>query len=58
MSTGADITERFSVDLANRYRIERLLGSGGMATVFLAHDTKHARQVALKVLKPDLALEP
>jgi serine/threonine-protein kinase len=41
--------------LAGRYRIERELGHGGMATVFLAHDLKHDRKVALKVLKPDLA---
>ena len=39
--------------LAGRYRIERELGHGGMATVFLAHDLKHDRKVALKVLKPD-----
>jgi Tol biopolymer transport system component len=56
VSARTDITERFSAALASRYRIERLLGSGGMATVFLANDIKHARQVALKVLKPDLAL--
>ena len=41
--------------LADRYRIERELGSGGMATVYLAHDVRHDRKVALKVLKPDLA---
>ncbi len=41
--------------LAGRYRIERELGHGGMATVFLAQDLKHDRKVALKVLKPDLA---
>src|SRR5512147_1859571 len=41
--------------LAERYRIERELGHGGMATVYLAHDLKHDRKVALKVLKPDLA---
>jgi serine/threonine-protein kinase len=44
-----------SVALAGRYRIERELGHGGMATVFLAQDLKHDRRVALKVLKPDLA---
>src|SRR5690349_7005722 len=44
-----------STALADRYRIERELGHGGMATVFLAHDLKHDRKVALKVLKPDLA---
>jgi serine/threonine-protein kinase len=41
--------------LAGRYRIERELGAGGMATVYLAHDLKHERKVALKVLKPELA---
>ncbi|MEO5799556.1 MAG: protein kinase [Gemmatimonadales bacterium] len=41
--------------LADRYRIERELGAGGMATVYLAHDIKHERQVAIKVLRPDLA---
>ena len=42
--------------LADRYRIERELGQGGMATVYLAHDLKHGRDVAIKVLKPELAL--
>jgi len=41
--------------LANRYRIERELGAGGMATVYLAQDLKHDRKVAIKVLKPELA---
>ena len=41
--------------LADRYRIERELGRGGMATVYLAHDLRHDRPVALKVLHPDLA---
>ncbi len=48
-------TERLTTLLADRYRIERELGSGGMATVYLAHDVKHDRKVALKVLKPELA---
>jgi serine/threonine-protein kinase len=46
---------RLSDALADRYRIERLLGEGGMATVYLAEDLKHKRNVALKVLKPELA---
>jgi Tol biopolymer transport system component len=40
--------------LADRYRVERELGTGGMATVYLAHDLKHDRDVAIKVLHPDL----
>ncbi|PYO75949.1 MAG: serine/threonine protein kinase, partial [Gemmatimonadetes bacterium] len=43
------------VALAERYRIEREIGRGGMATVYLAEDLKHRRPVALKVLSPDLA---
>jgi len=41
--------------LSDRYRIERELGAGGMATVYLAEDLKHKRRVAVKVLKPELA---
>ena len=41
--------------LSGRYRIERELGAGGMATVYLAEDLKHDRKVAIKVLKPELA---
>ena len=41
--------------LSDRYRIERELGAGGMATVYLAEDLKHDRRVAIKVLKPELA---
>ena len=41
--------------LAGRYEIERELGQGGMATVYLARDLRHHRQVAIKVVKPDLA---
>jgi serine/threonine-protein kinase len=41
--------------LSERYRIERELGQGGMATVYLAEDLKHSRKVAIKVLRPELA---
>jgi Tol biopolymer transport system component len=47
--------DRLTAALADRYRIERELGRGGMATVYLAQDLKHDRKVALKVLKPELA---
>ena len=46
---------RLAAALAGRYRIERELGRGGMATVYLAHDLKHDRPVALKVLRPEIA---
>ena len=41
--------------LGSRYRIEREIGQGGMATVFLAEDLKHDRRVAIKVLRPEFA---
>ncbi len=47
-------TERLATALADRYRIEKQLGAGGMATVYLATDLKHDREVALKVLRPEL----
>ena len=46
---------RIAGALSDRYRIERELGQGGMATVYLAADLKHDRKVAIKVLKPELA---
>ena len=49
------IADRLVAALADRYRIERELGQGGMATVYLAQDIKHDRKVAIKVLKPELA---
>jgi serine/threonine-protein kinase len=50
-----DAVQRLSVALADRYAIERELGAGGMATVYLAHDVRHDRKVALKVLRPELS---
>jgi serine/threonine-protein kinase len=47
--------DRLKIALADRYSIERELGSGGMATVYLAEDLKHRRKVAIKVLRPELA---
>ena len=41
--------------LAGRYKVERVLGEGGMATVYLAQDQKHQREVAVKVMRPELA---
>jgi len=49
------ITTRLSAALADRYRFERELGQGGMATVYLAEDLRHQRRVAIKVLRPELA---
>ncbi|HTT68281.1 MAG TPA: protein kinase [Gemmatimonadales bacterium] len=46
---------RLGSALAGRYRIERELGAGGMATVYLAHDERHDRKLALKVLRPELS---
>jgi serine/threonine protein kinase len=51
----ADLMERLKTALADRYSIEREIGSGGMATVYQAQDLKHERQVAMKVLRPELA---
>jgi serine/threonine protein kinase len=47
--------EQLSTTLADRYRVEREVGQGGMATVYLASDLKHGRKVAIKLLRPDLA---
>ncbi|HSG49726.1 MAG TPA: protein kinase, partial [Longimicrobiales bacterium] len=51
----SDVASRLAAALADRYRIQRRLGEGGMATVYLAQDLKHDRKVAIKVLKPELA---
>ena len=50
-----DVVSQLKTGLADRYTLERELGQGGMATVFLARDLRHDRQVALKVLRPELA---
>ncbi len=50
-----DQVARLSSALSGSYRVEREVGTGGMATVFLAHDLRHDRRVALKVLRPELA---
>ncbi len=50
----ADLRERLHQALADRYRVERELGRGGMAIVYLAHDLKHDRPIALKVMHPEL----
>src|SRR3989442_10095327 len=51
----SDVLERLGAALAEHYAIERQVGAGGMATVYLARDPKHDRAVALKVLRPELA---
>jgi len=50
-----DTLSLLSAALVGRYRIDRELGQGGMATVYLAHDLKHERKAAIKVLRPELA---
>jgi hypothetical protein len=51
-----NLPPRLTTALAPRYRIESEIGSGGMATVYLAQDLKHDRKVAVKVLRPSLGL--
>jgi serine/threonine-protein kinase len=50
-----EVLDRLAIALADRYRIERQLGAGGMATVYLAFDLKHQRQVAIKLFRAELA---
>ncbi|MFN0181275.1 MAG: protein kinase domain-containing protein [Gemmatimonadales bacterium] len=50
-----DVISRLGRALGDRYRVDRVLGSGGMATVVLAHDLRHDARVAIKVLRPELA---
>ena len=50
-----DVPDQLTAALATRYSLEWELGAGGMATVYLAHDLRHDRRVAVKVLRPELA---
>jgi eukaryotic-like serine/threonine-protein kinase len=50
-----DLQDRLRLALADRYAVERELGAGGMATVYLAEDLKHGRMVAIKALREDLS---
>ena len=51
-----DLVARLNTALSGRYTIEREIGAGGMATVYLARDERHDRNVAVKVLRPELAV--
>src|SRR4029079_2825276 len=55
MTAAPNVLTQIRAALADRYRIERELGQGGMATVYLAQDLKHDRKVAVKGLRPELA---
>jgi serine/threonine protein kinase len=55
MSFDDPVVERLKAALADRYQIQRQIGEGGMAVVFLAQDLKHDRPVAVKVLRPELS---
>jgi serine/threonine protein kinase len=50
----SDIPESLAAALAERYLLERVVGAGGMATVYLAQDVRHKRSVAVKVVRPEL----
>jgi len=49
----SELTGKLTTALADRYKIERHLGEGGMATVYLAEDLKHDRKVTVKILRPE-----
>jgi serine/threonine-protein kinase len=51
-----DPLDRLRTALTGRYAVEREIGRGGMAIVYLAHDLRHSRDVAIKVLKPEFAM--
>src|SRR5215208_1934432 len=55
LGTMTDPLPRLTAALSDRYRLERELGQGGMATVYLAEDLRHGRRVAIKVLHPELS---
>lgn len=55
MASRKDVEEGLEAALADRYRIEGEIGRGGMATVYLAQDLRHDREVAVKVLRAELA---
>src|SRR5262249_46035425 len=55
MAAMSSVAERLNASLASRYRLERELGRGGFATVYLAKDLRHPRNVAIKVLHAELA---
>ncbi len=54
MASDSQVVDRLAAALADRYAIDREIGSGGMATVYLAQDLKHDRRVAVKVLRPEV----
>src|SRR5215204_3920442 len=54
-TTTPETLSRLQSALADRYRIEREIGAGGMATVYVAHDLRHDRRVALKLMRPELS---
>ncbi|HEY7636495.1 MAG TPA: SUMF1/EgtB/PvdO family nonheme iron enzyme [Gemmatimonadales bacterium] len=56
MTSGPDLRSQLQSGLAGSYMLQRELGRGGMAIVFLAHDLKHDREVAIKVIRPELAI--
>jgi len=55
LASSGDLPERLKAALADRYQVQREIGSGGMAPVYLAEDLKHHRKVAVKVLNPALS---